>query len=224
MTHRHRLLAPVLLFDLSLTSSRHLGRLFSHSESPFWTARNRSRFRLLRSDYPLYFMSIGPLRLSPRNHADEDHLHLRTVDVHEARMHSAGPHSRTIGAPSRLKHVLIRGTVGSSFGRNQQPSGSHVSTRFLRWLKQFFDVNLVGFRGGVRQAVCDSPLLKSVRFPICGPYCLEHRLRSEFVIKSPGLTATYENCWPAHLAVTTRQTEPQHTRLSIEKEYIHAAQ
>src|SRR5207244_7087152 len=56
--------------------------------------------------------------------------------------------------------------------------GSHVSTRFLRWLKQFFDVNLVGFRGGVRQAVCDSPLLKSVRFPICGPYCLEHRLRS----------------------------------------------
>jgi hypothetical protein len=159
MTHGHRLLAPVLLFDLSLTSSRHLGRLFSHSEAPFWTARNRSRFRLLRSDYPLYFMSFGSLRLSLRKHAAEDRFYLRMLDVYEAAMHSDGPHSRKIGARSELEHVSIRGTVGPSFGRNQQPSGSHVGTQFLRCLKQFFGVGFVGFRVDVRGVVCDCQLL-----------------------------------------------------------------
>jgi hypothetical protein len=58
MTRKCRLLAPIHLCDLSLTFSRHLSRLFTHSEAPFWTARNQCRFRLLHSDYPLYFMSF----------------------------------------------------------------------------------------------------------------------------------------------------------------------
>jgi hypothetical protein len=193
MIHKHRSLAPVLLFDLSLTSSRRLGRLFSHSKAPFWTARKRSRFRLLHSDYPLYFMSIGSLRLIPGKHVDEDHLYLRTLDAYEATMHSTVCHPRTIGAPTKLEHVSVRGTVGPNFGRNQQPSGSHVSTRFSRWLKQFFGVSFVRFRVGVRGAVCDCQLLKFVRFPVCGPSCLAHRLWSEFVIKRPGLTAILQD-------------------------------
>ena len=72
MTHRCRLLAPILLCDLSLTSSRHLDRLFSHSEAPFSTTRNQSRFRLLHSDYPLYFMSFESPRLNLNKRAYQD--------------------------------------------------------------------------------------------------------------------------------------------------------
>jgi hypothetical protein len=132
MTGRCRLLAPLLLCDLSLTSSRHLVRLFSHSEAPFWTARNQCRFRLLHSDYPLYFMSFGSLRLSLRKHAAEDRFYLRMLDVYEAAMHSVGPHSRKIGARSELEDVSIRGTVGPSLFRNQQPSNPCAETLFFR--------------------------------------------------------------------------------------------
>lgn len=45
--------------EFSLTFPRPLSRLFSHSEAPFWPPRNLSRFSLLASDYPLYFMSVG---------------------------------------------------------------------------------------------------------------------------------------------------------------------
>jgi hypothetical protein len=145
MTHRHRSLAPTLLFDLSLTSSRHLGRLFSQSEAPFWTARNQSRFRVLHSDSPLYFMSFGSLRLNARKHADEDRCCVRMLDVYEAAKHSAGPHSRKIGARSKLDHVLLRGTVGPSLVRNQQPSGPHAGTLFLGWLKSSSAHVLFGF-------------------------------------------------------------------------------
>lgn len=72
MTHRCRLLAPILLCDLSLTSSRHLDRLFSHSEAPFSTTRNQSRFRLLHSDYPLYFTSFESPRLNLNKRAFQD--------------------------------------------------------------------------------------------------------------------------------------------------------
>lgn len=72
MTHRCRLLAPILLCDLSLTSSRHLDRLFSHSEAPFSTTRNQSRFRLLHSDYPLYFTSFESPRLNLNKRAYQD--------------------------------------------------------------------------------------------------------------------------------------------------------
>lgn len=72
MTHRCRLLAPMLLCDISLTSSRHLDRLFSHSEAPFSTTRNQSRFRLLHSDYPLYFASFESPRLNLNTRAYQD--------------------------------------------------------------------------------------------------------------------------------------------------------
>lgn len=202
MTRRHRLLAPTLLFDLSLTSSRHLGRLFSQSEAPFWTARNQSRFRLLHSDSPLYFMSFGSLRLNARKHADEDRYCVRMLDVYEAAKHSAGPHSRKIGARSKLDHVLLRGTVGPSLVCNQQPSGPHAGTLFLGWLKQFFGVRFVRFHVSVARAVCDCPLLKLFRFPICGAYCLAQRLWSKCVIKRQDYPRFYENPCRAHLAVT----------------------
>lgn len=72
MTRRCRLLAPILLCDLSLTSSRHLDRLFSHSEARFSTTRNQSRFRLLHSDYPLYFTSFESPRLNLNKRAYQD--------------------------------------------------------------------------------------------------------------------------------------------------------
>ena len=54
MNHRGRSLARILLCDLSLTSSRNLGRLFSHSEAPFWTACNQCQFRLLHWTTPVF--------------------------------------------------------------------------------------------------------------------------------------------------------------------------
>jgi hypothetical protein len=81
MTHRHRLLAPTLLFDLSLTSSRRLGRLFSQSEAPFGTACNQSRFRLLHSDYPLYFTSFESPRLKLNKPAAQDRYFLFVPNV-----------------------------------------------------------------------------------------------------------------------------------------------
>jgi hypothetical protein len=74
MTRRCRLLPPILLCDLSLTSSRHLDRLFTHSEAPFWTARNQCRFRLLHSDYPLYSTSFEWPGLNPNRLADQSLL------------------------------------------------------------------------------------------------------------------------------------------------------
>lgn len=53
----------VLLFAVSLTSPRLLLRLLSYSEAPFGTPRNLFWLRALRSDSPLYFMSVGPLAL-----------------------------------------------------------------------------------------------------------------------------------------------------------------
>lgn len=48
-----------ILFDLSLTFPGLLSRLVSHSKTPFGSVRNSLRFRLLPSDYPLYWMSFG---------------------------------------------------------------------------------------------------------------------------------------------------------------------
>jgi hypothetical protein len=72
MNHRGRSLARILLCDLSLTSSRNLGRLFSHSEAPFWTACNQSQSKLLHSDYPLYFASFDSPRLNLNKPAEQD--------------------------------------------------------------------------------------------------------------------------------------------------------
>jgi hypothetical protein len=72
MNRECRLLAPILLIDLALPSSPHLGRLFPHSEARFWTSRNQSRFRLLRSDYPLYFASFESPRLNLHKAAGPD--------------------------------------------------------------------------------------------------------------------------------------------------------
>jgi hypothetical protein len=224
MTHRHRLLAPTLLFDLSLPSSRHLGRLFSQSEAPFWTARNQFRFRLLPSDSPLYFMSFGSLRLNARKHANEDRYCVRMLDVYEAAKHSAGSHSRKIGARSKLDHVLLRGTVGPSLVRNQQPSGPHAGTPFLGWLKQFFGVRFVRFHVSVAKAVCDCPLLKLFSIPnmwsllSCAATAVQVRDQTR------GLPAILREVFPCALGRHTRKTERDDTKTSIQKEHIHALQ
>jgi hypothetical protein len=111
-------------------------------------------------------MSFGSLGLNARKHADEDRCCVRMLDVYEAAKHSAGTHSRKIGARSKLDHVLLRGTVGPSLVRNQQPSGPHAGTLFLGWLKQFFGVRFVRFHVSVARAVCDCLLLKLFRFSI----------------------------------------------------------
>jgi hypothetical protein len=41
--------------------------------------------------------------------------------------------------------VLLRGTVGPSLVRNQQPSGPHAGTLFLGWLKSSSAHVLFGF-------------------------------------------------------------------------------
>jgi hypothetical protein len=81
MSYRRRFLARILLCDLSLTSSRNLGRLFSHSEAPFGTACNQSRFRLLHSDYPLYFASFESPRLKLNKPAAQDRYFLFVPNV-----------------------------------------------------------------------------------------------------------------------------------------------
>ena len=222
MTHRHRLLAQTLLFDLSLTSSRHLGRLFSQSEAPFWTARNQSRFRLLHSDYPLYFASVESLRLDARKHTDEDRYCVCILDVYEAAIPSAGPHSQKIADRLKLDQVSIRGTVGSSFGRNRQPRGPRADTQFLGWLKQFFGVRLVLFDISAARTVGDCPLLKLVRFSYgtllsCAPTVI--RVGDPNAYDYP---QSYESMACA-LGVSTRKTKPE-TAESLSKGVHHALQ
>jgi hypothetical protein len=112
-------------------------------------------------------MSFGSVRLNPTKHA-ADRYCVRMLGGYETAIYSAGSHSRRIGARSKMDHVSISGSVGSSFGRNHQPRGPRAGTLFLGWLKQLFGVSLVGFNVDVRRAVGDCLLLKLVRFSIDG--------------------------------------------------------
>ena len=199
MSDRHRFLAPTLLFDLSLTSSRHLMRLFSQSEAPFWTARKQSRFKLLRSDSPLYFVSFGWLRLIAGKDADEDRC-VRMLEMYEPEMHSAGPHLGNIATHSKLKHVPIGDPVAPSLVRHQQPSGPCAGTLFLGWLKQFFAGRIVGFDVNVERAVRNCPILTLSRLPPCKS-SVAHRLWTEFAIKREHYPILYENFCSATLAL-----------------------
>jgi hypothetical protein len=175
MTHGHRLLTPILLFDLSLTSSRRLSRLFSYSEAPFWTARNQSRFRLFHSDSPLCFMSFGSLRLKARKHTVEDRYCVCILDAYEAAIPPAGSHSRKI-ARSKLEHVSICSTVGPPFGRNSQRSGSHAGTRSL--LLEASSSAYVSFGFYISVAELLATIRSSIWFnsQYMEPYCLVHRV------------------------------------------------
>jgi hypothetical protein len=140
MTHGHHLLAPILLFDLSLTSSRHLVRLFSHSEAPFWTARNQCRFRLLHSDYPLYFMSFELSPLDLNKAADQDRYCLLAA--------IACAVAKPIIFERGIQHSLAQPLVRYSFGLllhsrllSKRPSmvGIHSALRWLLGLSSFAD-------------------------------------------------------------------------------------
>jgi len=69
------MITPVI-FDLSLTFPGLLSRLLSHSKPPFGSFRNSPRFRLLRSDYPLYWMSFG---YSLRNRYNSTNVCIRSL-------------------------------------------------------------------------------------------------------------------------------------------------
>src|SRR5689334_9218350 len=69
MTRADGSFRPILLFDLSLTFPRTLTHRFSRSEAPFWGVRNRTRFKHLHSDYPLYSVSCGCAEFGRDSHS-----------------------------------------------------------------------------------------------------------------------------------------------------------
>jgi hypothetical protein len=183
MTYRSRLLAPLLFCGLSLTSSRHLGRLFTHSEAPFWTARNQCRFRPLHSDYPLYFMSFELSPLDLNKAADQDRysvLAAITCAVANQSFLNGG-----------IQHSLAQPLARYSFGLflhsrllSKTPDvGIHSALRWLLGLSSF--VETMSSPKAVAVVVAYRvPMFLGLGFSVYGGYCLPLVFSSDLVTVS----------------------------------------
>jgi hypothetical protein len=185
MTYRSRLLAPLLFCGLSLTSSRHLGRLFTHSEAPFWTARNQCRFRPLHSDYPLYFMSFELSPLDLNKAADQDRYSLLAAITCAV--------AKPIILERGIQHSLAQSLARYSFGLllhsrllSKRPPMVGIYSA-LRWLLGLFSfVDTVSSTKAVAVAVASRvPMLLSLLgFPVYGGCCLPLVFSSDLVTVS----------------------------------------
>jgi hypothetical protein len=224
MTGRCRLLAPLLLCDLSLTSSRHLGRLFTHSEAPFWTARNQCRFRLLHSDYPLYFTSFECPGLNPNRRADRSLLPLRAERLRRGKPISVGRWLRTLAWPVSCALFILSVVAFEALNEKTLIVGIHSALRWLLSLSSFMDTTDSLQAVAVVVASRVPMFLGALGFPAYGGCCFPRGFSSDLVTeKFSSAPAILQSLSASKCLLLPVSTELDNHNF-LRKENIHAAQ
>jgi hypothetical protein len=224
MTGRCRLLAPLLLCDHSLTSSRCLGHLFTHSEAPFWTARNKCRFRLLHSDYPLYFTCFEWPGLNPNRRADRSRLPLCAERLRCGKPISVGRWLRTLAWPVSCA-LFIRSLVAFE-ALNEQilVVGIHSALRWLLSLSAFMDTTDSLQTVAVVVASSVPMFLGPLGFAMYGGCCFPRGFSSDWVTeKFSSAPAILQSLSASTCLLPSVSTELDNHNF-LRKENIHAAQ